>query len=348
MATNHSLKGRGHIPDQDDAQDLMINMKALHADVNLGNISSIDLFTNKFTFADGQEKSYEPFVYNQEQVNSCTSNAVAAAYRYMLQRHCAPDFKPSRLFLYYLARTSDETITKAGFTDEERGSYYADLKFHLPKEPIVKDSGSGIRENIRILAKLGVPSETDWPYNIDFPSAKDEVSKEEVFPATSNVASCPHPKTLFTDLPKPFKFHYVRPMRDILDCWKQCIANGHPIICGIDEFEGFQKLTTKAPFCAKTPTKEDIYDTQHTVLIVGWDNDHQDNDGKKGCFKVQNSWGTDPDNEWDGFFWMPYDWVSVDSPNVSRDDDGVLAKPNKMVSSPWVLVDRADLVQGAT
>jgi C1A family cysteine protease len=88
---------------------------------------------------------------------------------------------------------------------------------------------------------------------------------------------------------------------------------------------------------------------QHTVLIVGWDDDYQDQNGKKGFFRVQNSWGTvkdkDPMEAWDGYFWMPYDWVTVESP--LEDQDEKPPKRHKMASTPWVLVDREDLSQGA-
>jgi C1A family cysteine protease len=98
-----------------------------------------------------------------------------------------------------------------------------------------------------------------------------------------------------------------------------------------------------APFCAKTPTAKSKFDTQHTVLLVGWDDDYQDQSRKKGFFlRVQSSWGTvrdkDPTEAWDGYFWMPYDWITVGSP--LEDHDEKPPKRHKMASTPWVLVDR--------
>jgi C1A family cysteine protease len=260
----------------------------------------------------------------------------------MLQRHGLPDFKPSRLFLYYLARTPDATIKNANFELDERGSYYESLKSKPPTLPIQDDSGSKIRENVRILARLGVPSEDDWQYNINIEATND------IFPVESNVAKCPSPDTLFTDIKKQMEFFYARPMIGSTHCWKQCIANGYPILCGIDEFEGFEADTTTGNFSAVTPAKDGKYKTGHTVLVVGWDDNKQDGDGQQGCFRVQNSWGTSDKDHWDGFFWMPYSWVTTDSPHVDEFDAQGNPKPNKMAYSAWVLVDREDLVQGTS
>jgi C1A family cysteine protease len=335
MTNNYSIRGRGLIPDEDDANDKFINMDNLHNHVlPTGRLS---IFDHKFKFANSEEKSYQSFgVYNQGQVSSCTSNAVAAAYRYMLQRHDLPDFKPSRLFLYYLARTPDATITSAGFALDQRGSYYDSLESNPPTALMLNDDGTKIRENVRVLAKLGVPSEDEWPYDIN------KTATHDVYPADSNVAK-PPPATLFKNIARQIVFHYVRPHIGDVDCWKRCVANGYPIICGIDEFDTFEDSTCKETFCAITPTQDVGYKTGHTVLVVGWDDEKLDGRGQKGFFRVQNSWGTDSAEKWDGFFWMPYSWVTTDSPHRWTDDNGNL-RTNKLAYSAWVLVDRSDLV----
>ena len=61
-----------------------------------------------------------------------------------------PDFVPSRLFIYYNERVIEGTVDT--------------------------DSGAQIRDGIKVVAKQGVPPETDWPYDIakfaDKPPAK--------------------------------------------------------------------------------------------------------------------------------------------------------------------------------
>ena len=127
MAPNNTVKGRGYIPDEDNKNDKMIDMQALHHVVDLSQLHSFDIFNDKFRIDPAKEEtmSYQAHdVYDQDSVSSCTSNAVASAYRYMLQRHGLPDFQPSRLFLYYLAQTPEARVTAAGFLADERGAYY--------------------------------------------------------------------------------------------------------------------------------------------------------------------------------------------------------------------------------
>jgi C1A family cysteine protease len=335
MPNTYSVKGRGLVPDDDDKNDKYIEADKLHHDVDMNKLTSMDIFRDKFKFADGQLGSYETFgVYNQGNISSCTSNAVSAAYRYMLQRHRLPKFEPSRLFLYYLARTPLPTIIKSGFRFDQKGSYYESLQAKPPSEFMIYDEGTMIRENVRILARLGVPPEHDWPYNINIES------NDGVFPKESNVAK-PPPAALFKNIQQQIVFHYVRPHIGDLKCWKQCIANGYPIICGIDEYARFEESITTGDFCAVTPAQGDAYETAHTILLVGWDDNKVDSHGNKGFFKVQNSEGTT--EKWDGFFWMSYSWVTTDSSRLYPDDEGNLVS-YKLAYSPWVLVDRTDLV----
>jgi len=79
-----------------------------------------------------------PPIYDQGQLGSCTANAIAAAFEYDLIKQNAPDFLPSRLFIYYNERSIENTINT--------------------------DSGAQIRDGIKSIAKLGVCPETQWPY----------------------------------------------------------------------------------------------------------------------------------------------------------------------------------------
>jgi C1A family cysteine protease len=83
-----------------------------------------------------------PEVYDQGQLGSCTGNAIAAAVQFGRRKlNQAPDFQPSRLFIYYNERVMEGTVGT--------------------------DSGAMIRDGIKSVAKLGVcPEEPDWPYII--------------------------------------------------------------------------------------------------------------------------------------------------------------------------------------
>ncbi len=51
-----------------------------------------------------------PRVYNQEQLDSCTANAIAAAIQFDRKKRGLPSFLPSRLFIYYNARVLEKTV----------------------------------------------------------------------------------------------------------------------------------------------------------------------------------------------------------------------------------------------
>jgi len=80
-----------------------------------------------------------PPVYDQEQLGSCTANAISGAIQFDLIKQKAPVFTPSRLFIYYNERVIEHTVNS--------------------------DSGAMIRDGIKTVNKQGVCSETTWPYN---------------------------------------------------------------------------------------------------------------------------------------------------------------------------------------
>jgi len=81
-----------------------------------------------------------PPVYDQGQLGSCTANAIGAAFEFGLIKQKAPDFMPSRLFIYYNERVIENST----------GS----------------DSGAMIRDGMKTVNKNGACPEKDWPYNI--------------------------------------------------------------------------------------------------------------------------------------------------------------------------------------
>lgn len=83
-----------------------------------------------------------PAVYDQGNLGSCTANALCNAFRFALQKEAplgAPEFEPSRLFLYYRERVLEGTV----------GS----------------DAGAEIRDGAKVLRNIGVCSEGLWPYD---------------------------------------------------------------------------------------------------------------------------------------------------------------------------------------
>ncbi|MCB1144045.1 MAG: peptidase C1 [Leptospiraceae bacterium] len=100
-------------------------------------------------------RKYMTPVEDQQALGSCTANAVAGAYEYLVKRHQGiEDYDVSRLFIYYNARDIDGTV------DE--------------------DAGSVISSAIQSLNELGACSEETWPYDIEqFSEEPPEEAYEE-------------------------------------------------------------------------------------------------------------------------------------------------------------------------
>jgi C1A family cysteine protease len=81
-----------------------------------------------------------PAVYDQGDLGSCTANAIGAAFEFGLLKEQAPDFMPSRLFIYYNERVIEDCVDS--------------------------DNGAQIRDGIKSVNKQGVCPEKIWPYDV--------------------------------------------------------------------------------------------------------------------------------------------------------------------------------------
>ncbi len=77
-------------------------------------------------------------VYDQDQLGSCTANAIAGAIEYEMKKQREVTFTPSRLFIYYNERVMEGTVRQ--------------------------DSGAQIRDGVKCVVKQGVCPEKDWQY----------------------------------------------------------------------------------------------------------------------------------------------------------------------------------------
>jgi len=164
----HSIKRYGWVPDLPDARDYMY---AAPVEMMAKLPAKVDL------------RSHCPPVYDQGQLGSCTGNAIAGAVQFDREKQkLKPDFVPSRLFIYYGERVIEGTVNS--------------------------DAGAQIRDGIKVVAKQGVPPETDWPYDI------------------AKFADKPPPKA-FADALKDLAVSYSR-VSQTLSQMKGCLASGFP------------------------------------------------------------------------------------------------------------------------
>jgi C1A family cysteine protease len=132
-------------------------------------------------------RSHCPPVYDQGQLGSCTGNAIAGGVQFERQlQKLTPNFVPSRLFIYYNERVIEGTVAT--------------------------DSGANIRDGIKAIATLGVPTEADWPYVI------------------AKFAEKP-PAKAFTDATHDKAVQYSR-VTQTLAQMQGCLASGHPFVYG--------------------------------------------------------------------------------------------------------------------
>ncbi|KAL8636977.1 MAG: hypothetical protein Q9228_005698 [Teloschistes exilis] len=238
-------------------------------------------------------------IYNQGHLNSCVANATAAAYYFELKKELAAKkldkelFAPSRLFIYWVARTARRS---AG------------------DKPLA-DTGTMTRNAMQALWKQGLCKEETWQY------LEPRVNLDPGQPAYTEADHHHIVKYERLDIQRRHedaaKMSAEQKEKDgihVLDNVRQSLAEGHPVVIGFRYYwehpawtkvapEGMvalPKLTT--PRHSAPPKKADGGSFGgHAVLAVGYD------DGRK-LIRCLNSWGDRFSIK--GEFWMPYEWVT--------------------------------------
>jgi C1A family cysteine protease len=196
-----------------------------------------------------------PPVYDQGQLGCCTGNAIAGAVQFDREKQkLTPDFVPSRLFIYYNERVIEGTVAT--------------------------DSGAQIRDGIKSIDKRGVPSETDWPYDI------------------KKFAEKP-PAKAYADALKDKAVQYTR-LSQLLSQMKGCLASGYPFVYGFTVYASFESEQVAKTGVVPMPKPSESVVGGHAVLAVGYDDSEQ-------RFIVRNSWG----DSWGmhGYFTIPYTYL---------------------------------------
>lgn len=195
-----------------------------------------------------------PPVYDQGQLGSCTGNGIAGAVEFDQRKQGSKEFTPSRLFIYYNERVIEGTVNQ--------------------------DSGAQVRDGIKSVATLGVPSETDWPYDI------------------AKFADKP-PPIAYTDAKQDITKLYSRVAQN-LSQMQGCLAEGYPFVFGFTVYESFESEAVAQSGEVPMPAPGESVVGGHCVVAVGYDNTQR-------VFIIRNSWGSD----WgvNGYCFMPYEYL---------------------------------------
>jgi C1A family cysteine protease len=178
-------------------------------------------------------------VVDQGQLGSCTANAMASGLReYLLLRSGQPFTRLSRLYLYWHERLIEGTLNE--------------------------DAGAQIRDGMKVMQKLGVCPEADYPYEIDH--FKDKPTEA----AEKNAA-----------LYRIGEYHRVSSLAML----KAALAQGLPVVLGFAVYDSFETREVAATGEVPIPNPEvENMLGGHAVLAVGYDDE-------KGHVIVRNSWG---------------------------------------------------------
>lgn len=195
-----------------------------------------------------------PPVYDQGHLGSCTANAIAAAIEFDRIKLKIENFTPSRLWIYYQERVMEGTVGQ--------------------------DAGAQIRDGIKVINRIGAPSETTWPYVIE---------KFTRWPGIwAMIEARKHPSVSYAVVPQ------TEPGL------KGTLAAGFPVIFGflvypeIQSEEVYQTGVLPMPGAGAQPIGG------HAVIICGYDDATR-------TFLVRNSWGTKFGQG--GYMTVPYDYV---------------------------------------
>ncbi|MBP2655807.1 MAG: xylellain [Firmicutes bacterium] len=141
-----------------------------------------------------------------------------------------------------------------------------------------EDSGASIRDGMKVLNQIGVCPETDWPYDIS--TFTNPPTDKQIADAAAYKVS---------------EYHRIMS----LDRLKAALAEGLPVVIGIEVFESFEADEVTGNGIIPMPAEAEQDLGGHAVLVVGYDD-------SKGMLIVRNSWGIAFGDL--GYFYLPYDY----------------------------------------
>lgn len=187
-------------------------------------------------------------VLDQGQQGSCTGHGTSGIVMFDQKKQGLPIVVPAREFIYYNARVYE------GSQDS--------------------DSGALVRDAVKVVAKLGVPSDSDFPYN------------DQVF----NVKP---PDQAYTDAIKQEATVYEAVRYPHLN---QAVASGYPFVFGFTVYESFESGTVASNGVVPIPEKGESVLGGHCVWCYGYNSAYSNWSAPDGSIyparskKCRNSW----------------------------------------------------------
>lgn len=129
-----------------------------------------------------------------------------------------------------------------------------------------EDSGAYIRDGMKVLADIGCALETDFPYDIA------KFTQQPSQQAETDAAKF-----------KIREYHAVTSYDDL----KHALAEGKPVVIGIDVYESFETMDTAMSGMIPVPKPGEKVLGGHCMLAVGYTNQFSDQER----IIVRNSWG---------------------------------------------------------
>lgn len=233
---------RGWLPDRPDIRDKWFEPEPVK-DKKLKRSGVVDL------------REFCAPIYEQFAIGSCTAMAIAGLLEYNRNQQKLPRIVPSRLFIYYNERAREGTINE--------------------------DAGAFLRSGIKVVAKLGYPDETLWPY--------DEAKFKRRPPAKAYNNATQHKA-----------FEYLRLDNTKLEHLLACLDQGECFVFGSTVYDSFERADSNGGI-VPMPSMKDREDGGHAMMACGYNE-------RTKMFLIRNSWGTDLGDK--GYYYMPFAYLT--------------------------------------
>jgi len=280
------VRGFGWKRDHNDPRDFTPEHKEIHEILTLKGIKK----PRKISGADLPKKmdnrKWCSPIEDQGHLGSCTANAGVGMYEYMENKARGKYIDGSRLFLYKATRL-------------------------LMGQEGIGDSGAYIRTTLGAIRLFGIPYEQFWQYT-------DDPEKFDKMPDPWLWALGQYFRAL-----KYFRLDFSADGKENIHRMKEYVTKGYALDFGFVVFSSYKDAEKNGGILPYPSAQESIVGG-HSVLVVGFDDEKvaknpRDNNSKKGCFLIRNSWG----ESWGeyGYGWIPYEYfISNANGDVLADD----------------------------